>query len=233
MKLVLIGYGKMAGAVESAARKNGHLISKIILRGEIDSLKKSDGEVAIEFTSPRSAFKNIKHCLELGLPVISGTTGWQDQKPELDEICKKSGGTFFYSSNFSIGVNLFFRINKFAASLMKDQNYNASIIETHHAEKVDEPSGTAITLANDILGKNKKYKKWELGSKDPKTLPITSIREGKAPGTHKIVYESGEDKIELTHEALGREGFALGVIKVAEWLVDKKGALGMDDFLKI
>jgi len=233
MKLILIGYGKMSNAVELAARNAGHHIGKIILRGEIESVKKSDGDIAVEFTSPRSAYNNIKHCIEIGMPVISGTTGWLDKKDEIDELCKKMEGTFFYASNFSIGVNLFFRINRFVASLMKDQSYSASITEIHHTEKLDEPSGTAISLANDIMKNNSWYKQWKLNSKSAHTIPIESIREGKVPGTHKVNYASEWDCIQLYHEAFGREGFAQGVIKVAEWLGDKKGVLGMDDFLKI
>jgi len=223
----------MAKAIENIALKEGHTISKIILRGELGSLEKKDGQVAIEFTNPESAFENIKHCLTSGIPVVSGTTGWINRKAEIDELCKLVNGSFFYASNFSIGVNLFFKINRFVADLLKNQNYDVSIMEKHHSEKKDAPSGTAITIANEIIRRNDKYDNWSLDQNENRNLHIESIREGNVPGTHEINYGSDIDKITLRHEAYSREGFALGTVKVAEWLEGKKGVFGMDDFLKI
>ena len=231
MKIILIGYGKMAKAVEAEAAKRNHTISDIIFQGDLDKLSNDSGDVAVEFTNPGSAVENIRKCLSLGLPVISGTTGWLDKKPEIDAHCLSIGGTFFYASNFSIGVNLFLKIAKAATALMDKKGYKISIEELHHIHKKDAPSGTAISIANNILANSTEYKDWGLNQNKPNTISIKATRDGEIPGTHMVNYSSDVDKITLTHEAYGREGFAKGVISVAEWIKGKKGTLGMDDFL--
>jgi 4-hydroxy-tetrahydrodipicolinate reductase len=233
MKIILIGYGKMAKAVEVEAIKRNHTISEIIFHGDLNKLKKESGEVVVEFTNPDSAFENIRECLNLGLPVISGTTGWLDKKSEIDAHCLKMDGTFFYASNFSIGVNLFLKINQAVAGIMERKGYQISIEEIHHIHKKDAPSGTAISIANNILQNTTEYKEWALNQNKPYTIPIEAIREGEVPGTHKVSYSSDVDKIALTHEAYGREGFAKGVISAVEWISGKKGPMGMDDLLNI
>jgi 4-hydroxy-tetrahydrodipicolinate reductase len=191
--------------------------------------------MAIEFSQPEAAFENIKACLENQVPVVSGTTGWLNRKGEVEDICLKNNGTFFYASNFSIGVNLFFKVNKFLASLMMNYpEYDVAMEEIHHLEKKDAPSGTAITLAEDIIKLNPSKKSWtNQPSRNPSGLFIKSLREGQVPGTHTIHYTSKIDEISIKHTAFSREGFALGAVLVAEWAVDKKGVLSMEDFLQI
>lgn len=236
MRILLLGYGKMGKTIESLALNAGHTIAGKIEETNKDSLNhynKSDIDVAIEFSQPDAAFENIHYCLDNGIPIVSGTTGWLHKKQELDEMCLAKDGTFFYASNFSIGVNLFFELNRKLAHLMNDHNeYNISMEEIHHTEKKDEPSGTAITLAEGIIQEHQATKGWVLGKEDSNQLPIYSKREGKVPGTHIITYSSKVDNIEIKHTALSREGFGLGALKVAEWVVNKKGTLGMKDFLK-
>jgi 4-hydroxy-tetrahydrodipicolinate reductase len=238
MNILIIGYGKMGKSIEAIARGRGHLIAGIIDIGNQTTLYDIDPEnvdVAIEFSQPDAAYKNIKSCLEAGIKVLSGTTGWLDRKNELNELCKKNNGTFFYASNYSIGVNLFFKLNKYLAELIKDYpQYRVQMTEIHHTEKKDTPSGTAITLAEDIIKANPVIKKWEnRNSEDIGTLGIISERIGKVPGTHIIDYRSDMDQIEIKHEASGRKGFAMGAVLVSEWLIDKTGILNMNDFLEI
>jgi len=190
--------------------------------------------VAIEFTSPASAFQNYMHAFEAGVPVVSGTTGWLDRIDQIKEACEKEGKTFFYASNFSLGVNLFFALNNYLAGLMnRFTDYDARIEETHHIHKLDAPSGTAITLAEGILERVERKKEWSLDKKEADTLHIESFREGEVPGIHTVVYESPVDSIRLTHDAKSREGFALGAVLAAEFTKGKKGFLGMEDLLNL
>ncbi len=236
MNITLIGYGKMGKAIESIAVAKGHqVVLKIDITNSsdltIENLKKSD--VAIEFTSPEIAFTNIITCFEAGVPVVSGTTGWLSKFDEVKKICIEKNGTFLWTSNFSIGVNIFFEINKFAAALMSRHNqYNVSIEETHHTQKKDAPSGTAITLAEQILEKIDTKKSWINNSADvANELSIISKRIDPAAGTHKVTYSSSVDDIELTHTAHNRQGFAEGAVLAAEFLQNKKGIFSMKDVL--
>ena len=197
-------------------------------------------DAAIEFSQPDAAVANIRRCLERGIPVISGTTGWLDQKPTLDAYCQQQNGTFFYTSNFSIGVNLFFRLNELLGSMMnKYPVYQPSLEEIHHTEKKDAPSGTALTLMNNVLAALDHKKEWILQeenqsvSANDEQVVIRSVREGQVPGTHIVRYQSDVDAIEIKHTAHSRQGFALGAVLVAEWLPGKKGVLGMNDFLPL
>lgn len=239
MRIVLLGYGKMGQLIGKIAEERGHeLVAKINI-DNVEDLNKIDSEmadVAIEFSQPEAAVSNIKWALEKGIPIISGTTGWLAQKPHLDEITLKNNGAFFYASNYSIGVNIFFKVNQYLAKLMNETTgYSASIEEIHHTEKKDAPSGTAITLAEGIIGSNDSFSSWHLADHNEiassTSLPIHSKRIDPAPGTHIISYSSPIDSIEITHTAHSRAGFALGAILVAEWIQGKKGVLSMDDFL--
>ena len=201
---------------------------------------KKNIDVAIEFSQPDAAVTNIRRCLERGIPIVSGTTGWLDQKPELDEYCRQQNGTFFYASNFSIGVNLFFRLNEYLARMMNAYpNYEASLEEIHHTEKKDAPSGTALTLAEGMLAALSHKQEWVLREGNQAVTPgnqqllVHSLREGQVPGTHTVRYESETDTIEIKHTAHSRQGFAEGAVRVAEWLPGEKGVLGMNDFLAL
>ncbi len=230
MNIALLGYGKMGKAIEKFALEKGH---KIVLKTDsntkIFNLEKID--IAIDFSIPTTAFNNIKTCLESNVPIISGTTGWLDKYDEIVSLCKEKNGSFIYASNFSLGVNLFFELNNKLAKLMKDYKYNVSLEEIHHTQKLDAPSGTAITLAKPIL-ENFNKEKWVLGvTNSNKELLIEAKRIENVPGTHIVTYESEIDKIEIKHTAKSRDGFALGAIIAAEWLVDKKGVFTMKDVL--
>ncbi len=236
MNIIILGYGKMGKAIEEIALDRGHTISHKININNINALKfiePDEVDVAIEFSQPDSAVDNLKYCLDNGIPVVCGTTGWLDQKEEINALCLEKNGSFFYSSNFSLGVNLFFNLNKKLASLMKSYpDYKTEITEIHHTEKLDSPSGTAITLAEGIMEENDKFASWK-NKKEIKEneLPIISLREEKVPGTHIVKYTSEIDDIEIKHTAHSRAGFAQGAVIVAEWLIDKKGIFGMNDFL--
>ncbi len=238
MNLAIIGYGKMGRSIEKIANDRGHNVQLIIDQHNLEELghmrdKKID--VAIEFTRPDSAFDNISKCIEQGVKVISGTTGWLDQYDEVVKLCGNYNGTFLCASNFSLGVNLFMKVNKWMASILKNYpQYVPVIEEIHHTEKLDKPSGTAISLAEGILGEDKRFKKWTIEEKEgPFELGIHSRRERNVPGTHTITYESDTDKIEIRHLAKSREGFALGAVLVAEWIIHQSGVLTIDDFLKL
>ena len=235
MKILLLGYGKMGKAVEKIAIERGHQITARINefnRGDLLSAEKPD--VAIEFSQPHAAFENIKFCLENNIPIACGTTGWLDKKTEVEKLTHSCNGTFFYASNFSVGVNLFFKLNEFLASMVKSfPEYDVSIDEIHHTEKKDSPSGTAISLAEGVLKYLDHKNKWvNEPSEDPETLSISSFRIDQVPGTHLVKYTSSIDDIEIRHIAHSREGFAKGAVMVAEWLPNKKGVLSMNDFLK-
>ena len=236
MKIALIGYGKMGKTIESIALERGHTVD---LKIDIDSLDLFTKEnlqacdVAIEFTGPHSAKENILKCLDAGTPVVSGSTGWLDNWSEVEKICKEKNGCFLYASNFSVGVNIFFEVNKKLAQLMKQQTgYEISLEEIHHTQKKDAPSGTAITLAEQIIEEIPNKKNWVNDeSGNPDELVIISKREDPAPGTHSIKYSSAIDDIEITHTAHSRQGFALGAVLAAEYIYNKKGIFKMKDVL--
>jgi len=237
MKIALIGYGKMGKTIERIASARGHDIVAI-LDGPIDTwlstVSPDTVDVVIEFSVPEAAFQNISSCLQHGLKVVSGTTGWLEKKPVVDEICRnKANAAFFYASNFSIGVNLFFRLNSFLAKLMSGQpEYSVTTTEIHHTEKKDAPSGTAITLAEGIIAAQTNKQSWTSNTlPQADEVPIWSAREGKVPGTHIIKYISDVDQIEILHQAHSREGFALGAVIAAEWIQHQTGVVGMDDML--
>jgi 4-hydroxy-tetrahydrodipicolinate reductase len=238
MNILLLGYGKMGKIIGEIAESRGHQIAakiNIDNHDDLHTLDASSIDVAIEFSQPDSAVGNILWAIEKGIPIISGTTGWLHHKPEVEAKTKELEGTFFYASNYSIGVNMFFRLNKFLAQLMQNQrDYKVSMEEIHHTEKKDAPSGTAITLAEGILDQNSHFDGWKMDTDLPETgqyLPITSKRIDPAPGTHIVRYQSDIDDIAITHTAHSRKGFALGAVLVAEWIKGKKGVLSMDEFL--
>ncbi len=231
MKIGIIGYGKMGKAIEKVAIDRGHLISFKTNNCDLNLI--NDVDVTIEFSTPESAFTNIKNCIDSNVPVVSGTTGWLEDLDDIKKLCDKKNGSFLYASNFSLGANLFFELNKKLAHLMSDKNqYKTSIDETHHIHKLDRPSGTAITLADDIIS-NSRYKNWELDSNSKDKININSSREKEVNGVHKVVYSSENDIISIKHEALNRNGFALGAVISAEWLVNKKGCFSISDMLII
>ena len=227
----------MGKVIHDLLTARGHQVSFIIdqeNRQQLEEIKPENTDVAIEFSRPESAFSNIKACLRQGVKVVSGTTGWLDHLPEIEQLVKDTNGTFFYASNFSLGVNLFFKLNRQLAQLMETHEYEVSMTEIHHTEKLDQPSGTAITLAEGIMSENSSKSDWiNEESTDKTKLSIISERKPNVPGTHTVSYTSAEDTIEITHTANSRKGFALGAVKVAEWIKDHQGLLDMDDFLKI
>ena len=231
MKIALFGYGKMGKTIEQIALQKGHTI--VLKTSGKSSLEKIiEADVAIDFSTPKAAASNIKFCLERQIPIVCGTTGWLDNYNEIINFCNKCNGAFIYASNFSIGVNIFFQMNEYLAKLMKPwKEYQVSLEEIHHTEKLDTPSGTAITLAEDII-KNSDNKSWNLKKAKKKNIMITSKRVTNVKGTHTINYQSEIDTISIQHEAKSREGFALGALIAAEWLVGKKGVFSMKDVLK-
>lgn len=238
MKIALIGYGKMGKTIEQLAIKKGYeIVLKVNAQNSTtwtnEQLKKAD--VAIEFTRPESAIENISRCFECGIPVISGTTGWIEKMEEVKNACTKFNGGFFYASNFSIGVNLFFKLNKTLATMMEAyHSYDISLEEIHHTQKLDAPSGTAITLAEGILEKISRKNKWvKEDANHENELSIFSKRIENVPGTHSINYSSEIDSIEIKHTAHSRLGFAKGALLAAEWMKNRKGIFGMEDLLGI
>lgn len=231
MNIALIGYGKMGKEIEKMSIERGHdIVLKVLSSMENYSLDNID--VAIEFSTPESAFRNIKKCIDSGVPVVCGTTGWLDKYDNIVKYCNEKKSAFLYSSNFSIGVNIFFEINKKLSSLIKNKGYDVSIREIHHLQKLDKPSGTSITLANDILEDNNKVN-WSIDEKDKDKLFIESIREENVVGKHIVKYSSDIDNIEIKHEAHNRKGFALGALTASEWIVGKRGIFSMRDVLNI
>jgi len=232
MNIALFGYGKMGKMIESLAlQKNHTIVAKIDIDTKNIDFSKID--VAIDFSQPSAAFDNIKMCLENQTPIISGTTGWLAKYDDAVALCNQNNGAFIYASNFSLGVNLFFELNDYLAKMMTNlRDYSVSLEEVHHTQKLDAPSGTAITLAEDII-KNTTYTGWKLDATEVRILPITAIREGNVPGTHSIIYQSTVDSIEIKHTAHSREGFALGALTAAEWIVGKHGVFNMKDVLNI
>lgn len=238
MNIALIGYGKMGKAIEEIAVQRGHKVVLTIDQPNLHDFTKekiSKVNTAIEFTGPESAYDNIKKCIEYGIPVVSGSTGWTDRLDEMKTFCVERNGTFIYSSNFSVGVNIFFEINKKLASLMANQKeYEVILEEIHHTAKKDAPSGTAITLAEQVLEHIKRKKQWvnEL-SENTEDLEIMSQRIDSTPGTHSVKYSSAIDDIEIIHTAHNRKGFALGALLASEFLKDKKGFFTMKDVLHL
>lgn len=238
MRIALIGYGKMGKTIEQIAIQRQHTISHRIDWDNADDLgllNPQTTDVAIEFTSPESAPRNLRVCLENGVPVVCGSTGWLHEKTDIEELCRKKNGTFFYASNFSIGVNLFFQLNEYLAKIMKPYpQYDVRLEEIHHTQKKDAPSGTALTIAEGILANIEQKEKWVLApAQNDKELEIKAFREHEVVGTHTVLYESEWDTIDIRHTAHKRESFALGAVLVAEWLQGKKGVLNMTDFLEI
>jgi 4-hydroxy-tetrahydrodipicolinate reductase len=234
---MLIGYGKMGKIIEQIALKRGHTVPvKINSKNgdELKNIRAKDIDAVIEFTQPEIAFGNIKQCIENGIPIVSGTTGWLDRKPEIEALCKTKGGAFFYASNFSVGVNLFFHFNKYLAKIMNTHpEYAVSTEEIHHTAKKDAPSGTGITIAEGILENIHSKKRWVNNeTTNAEELSIISKRIDPYPGEHSVIYSSPIDNIEIKHTAHTREGFATGAVMAAEFIATKKGIFGMEDMLK-
>jgi 4-hydroxy-tetrahydrodipicolinate reductase len=236
MNIALIGYGRMGHEIESIAIKRGHFIKLIVDQYNESDLKSSNLkgiDIAIEFTSPSAAFENITKCLSEKVPVVSGTTGWLEKYNEAAEVCKINKTAFIHSSNFSIGVNLLFMLNsELAKQMERYHNYDVSIEEIHHTKKLDAPSGTAITLAEDIIENHSKYEKWcsEM-NKTNFCIPIRSVREGDVPGKHTVSWDSETDTLSLVHEAKNRKGLALGAIVAAEFIHSREGVFTMKDVM--
>ena len=233
MKIALLGYGRMGKAIEQIANERGHTIVAKIDKNENQG-KLSEAEVAINFSIPDAAVANIKAAMEKQIPVVCGTTGWLEQLKEVEDFCLQNKTAFLYASNFSVGVNLFFKLNEVLAKLMHPhKSYSAEMKEIHHIHKLDAPSGTAITLAEGIFDQSK-YTDWSIDdTKRDSTLPIAVERTGEVPGTHSIEYKSSVDSISIQHEAHSRQGLALGAVIAAEWIQDKKGVFTMNDVLDI
>ncbi len=232
MKIALLGYGKMGQTIEKIALERGHEI--VLKKDEFNTYEGlENADVAIDFSIPAVAVDNISNCFLKNVPVISGTTGWLDRYKEMAQLCKEKNGAFISSSNFSLGVNLFFELNEQLAKIMsKFDNYKVEMEEIHHTQKLDAPSGTAISLAKGVI-ENSPYTNWTL--EDPKSneIYIDAKRIGTVPGTHTVSYNSGIDSIEIKHTAHNREGFALGAVIAAEWIVGKKGIFSMKDVLSL
>ena len=230
MNVTIIGYGKMGKEIENVLISRGHNINKIIDKDSEISFENT--EVAIIFTSPESTFEQIKNCLDANVRVVCGSTGWTQQLDEIENYCRKSNGGFLYSPNFSIGVNLFYKLNDYLNEIMTNhKNYSASILEKHHSEKVDKPSGTAIKIANDIISKSD-YNSWTLNENENEDkLKISSEREGDQKGHHSVIFSSDDDIIRISHTAKSRFAFALGAVISAEFLVDKNGVYDMSDVI--
>lgn len=230
MKIALLGYGRMGKAIEEIALERGH---EIVIRKDVEPVDLDLGiaDAAIDFSHPTAAFDNIKNCIDSKVAVVSGTTGWLDRLDEIKSYCEDQDGAFIYASNFSIGVNLFFNLNAQLAKMMEQiKGYDVSMEEIHHVHKLDAPSGTAISLANDIL-QNSEKKQWSIETPESDDLFIKVKREGEVPGTHSVSYTSVIDAIEIKHTAFNRTGFALGAVVAAEWLHGKKGVFNMKDVL--
>jgi 4-hydroxy-tetrahydrodipicolinate reductase len=238
LKIALIGYGKMGKAIEGIAIERGH---EIVMRIDAENTEALNNEnlqqadVAIEFTNPDSAINNLTQCFDAGIPTVCGTTGWLEHWEQIKADCKNKNATFLYASNFSIGVNLFFELNKKLAQLMQNRpEYNCAIEEIHHTAKKDAPSGTAITIAENIIAQNSNKKNWVLGeTEDTNALSIISKRIDPAPGTHIVSYNSAIDSIEIKHTAHNRIGFATGAVLAAEFVLGKKGLYTMGDVLEV
>lgn len=236
MKIALLGYGKMGHEVEKAAMQRGHQIVVTIDNEQewterFEQLKQAD--VAIDFSQPDQAAGNISRCFDLHLPVVVGTTAWYDHFDAISKRCADEKQSLFYAPNFSIGMNMMFKMNKLIAKFAETYNYRLSLSETHHIHKLDKPSGTAVKLANDIIAANNDYQSWSLDANGEGILPVTAIREGEVNGIHSVKAHSEVDEITLTHEAFSRQGFAVGALVAAEFLIGKTGCFTMDDLMQI
>ena len=237
MKVAIIGYGKMGHEIEQVLLQRGHSVALIIDQDNAYDLcteKLAEVDVAIEFTTPTTAYSNVRTCIESGTPVVSGTTGWHDKLEELQTLCREKNSTMIWSSNYSLGVNITFRLNRYLAELMnRFDGYNVAIEEIHHTQKKDAPSGTAISLANDILARVERKSEWvNEPTNNEKALEITSLREGMVPGTHTVTYESADDKIEIKHTLFSRRALALGAVVAAEFIATRKGVFTIDDMFE-
>jgi len=236
MNILLLGYGKMGKVIEPIALGRGHqIVGKIDVnnRHELSKFGRANVDVVIEFSAPEAAYQNLQWSMKAGLPTICGTTGWLQHQPEIEALCEAHKAAFFYTSNYSIGVNLFFRLNQQLAKLIAPyEQYSVHTTEIHHIHKLDAPSGTAITLAEGLLRHIPRKTEWinedEVAENQ---IPIVSLREGEVPGTHIVRYDSEVDSIEIQHIAHSRQGFALGAVVAAEWLAPRQGVFGMDDLL--
>ena len=233
MNIALLGYGRMGQTIEQIAIKRGHNIVLKVDKNDKDyDITKAD--VAIDFSIPDVAFNNIQNCINNNVPVISGTTGWLANYDNAVALCEEKKGAFIYASNFSLGVNIFFELNKTLAKMMRAlEQYNVSMEEIHHTKKLDAPSGTAISLAEDIISNSDKYEGWKLDEQVEKNIPIVAKRIGDVPGTHSVTYESEVDTVTIEHIAHNHQGFALGAVIAAEWIVGKTGIFTMNDVLNI
>ncbi|MEP3837876.1 MAG: 4-hydroxy-tetrahydrodipicolinate reductase [Algibacter sp.] len=233
MNIALLGYGKMGKTIEQIAIKRGHNVVLTIDKGDTDyDITKAD--VAIDFSIPTVAYNNISNCINNNVPVISGTTGWLDKYDDAVALCQEKKGAFIYASNFSLGVNIFFELNKTLAKMMSAlKQYNVSMEEIHHTQKLDAPSGTAISLADGVIENHDGYSNWKLEEKGEQTIPIAAKRIEDVPGTHTVTYESEVDTINIEHIAHTRQGFALGAVVAAEWIAGKTGVFTMNDVLNI
>ncbi|SHI32712.1 4-hydroxy-tetrahydrodipicolinate reductase [Algibacter luteus] len=233
MNIALLGYGKMGKTIEQIAIKRGHNVVLTIDKDDKNyDITKAD--VAIDFSVPTVAYNNISNCINNNVPVISGTTGWLDKYDDAVALCEEKKGAFIYASNYSLGVNIFFELNKTLAKMMSNlKQYNVSMEEIHHTQKLDAPSGTAISLANDIIENHEGFTNWKLDENGKKTIPITAKRIEDVPGTHTVTYESEVDTINIEHIAHTRQGFALGAVIAAEWIAGKTGVFTMNDVLNI
>ncbi|TLP80575.1 4-hydroxy-tetrahydrodipicolinate reductase [Maribacter sp. ACAM166] len=232
MRIALFGYGKMGKMIEQVALERGH---KIVARidKESQNIDFNTIDVAIDFSMPEAAYGNITNCLHNTIPIISGTTGWLDQYDDAISLCKEKNGAFIYASNFSLGVNIFFELNNYLAKMMqKLPEYKATLEEIHHTQKLDAPSGTAITLAKGVIA-NSAYEQWKLDEDTNGSLPIVSKRISNTPGTHTVTYNNTVDSIEIKHTAHNRQGFALGAVTAAEWIIGKTGVFSMRDVLNL
>jgi 4-hydroxy-tetrahydrodipicolinate reductase len=237
MRVAIIGYGKMGHEIEQVLLQRGHSVALIIDQDNAHDLcaeKLAEVDVAIEFTTPTTAYTNVRTCIECGTPVVSGTTGWHDRLEELQILCREKNSTMIWSSNYSLGVNITFRLNRYLAELMnRFDTYNIDIEEIHHTQKKDAPSGTAISLANDIIARVERKQKWVNGATDEgDAIAITSLREGTVPGTHTVTYTSEDDKIEIKHTLFSRRALALGAVVAAEFVAPRKGVFTIDDLFE-
>lgn len=232
MNIALLGYGKMGKVIEEIALQRGHkIVAKIDKHNADESI--DSAEVAINFSTPQAAVHNITKALNHRIPVVCGTTGWLDSLSKIELLCSQKKGAFLYASNFSLGVNLFFELNKMLSKLMTNyDHYQVSLAEIHHTQKQDTPSGTAITLAEDIIS-NSDHQSWKLSNTPHQGIPIKSVREQEVPGTHSVLYQSEVDDIEIKHTAHNRKGFGLGAVIAAEWITNKKGIFSMQDVLNL
>ena len=240
MNVAIIGYGKMGREVEKMLAARGHNVAMVIDAANVgelnpEKLRENAIEVALEFSTPETAFGNIRICLDSAVAVVSGTTGWLARKTEIERLCGEKGGAFFYASNFSIGVNVFFKVNEFLARMMNSfPAYDVTLEEIHHTQKKDAPSGTAITLAEGILAAIGRKEAWTGSTTtEPHELEVLSVRRGDVIGTHEVTYESPADRLTIRHEAKNRQGLALGAVLAAEYIRGRKGIFSMDDLLGI